>query len=250
VDDWKMEPARDLGLSGLERLGSLKRESGLVESMGRLLAWTGLRVGFWLYNRLEIHGREYLPKEAPFVLVANHASHLDALVLTTVLPLAWRDHVFPIGAADKFFGKRSLAWVVTTLLNVLPITRKTAGRHALKELRQRLHEPPSIFILFPEGARTRDGTMLPFKPGVGMMIGSTAAPVVPCYLQGTLEAGPAGAMIPRPHKIVIRIGPPHDFSSVPDDRHGWQHVAQTLQTAVGALGGVPVQAGESSHTQT
>jgi 1-acyl-sn-glycerol-3-phosphate acyltransferase len=238
-----MEPARDLGLSGLDRLGSLKRESGLVESMGRLLAWTCMRVGFWLYNRLEIHGREHLPRCAPFVLVANHASHLDALVLTTVLPLAWRDQVFPIGAADKFFGKRSLAWMVTTLLNVLPITRKAAGRHALKELRQRLHEPPSIFILFPEGARTRDGALLPFKPGVGMMIGATAAPVVPCYLQGTLQAGPAGSMIPRPCKIVIRIGPPHDFSAVPDDRHGWQHVAQTLESAVRALGGPLIQGG-------
>lgn len=230
-----MEPARDLGLSGLERLGSLKRESGLVESFGRLLAWTSLRVGFRLYNRLEIHGREHLPTAAPFVLVANHASHLDALVLTTVLPVAWRDHVFPIGAADKFFGKRSLAWVVTTLLNVLPISRKKAGRHALMELRQRLHEPPSIFILFPEGARTRDGTMMQFKPGVGMMIASTAVPVVPCYLQGTLEAGPAGDMIPRPRKIVIRVGQPLDFSSVADDRDGWTHVAQTLETAVHAL---------------
>jgi 1-acyl-sn-glycerol-3-phosphate acyltransferase len=237
VDDWKMQPARDLGLSGLERLGSLRRESGLVESLSRLVAWACLRMFFRVYNRLEIHGREHLPLGAPFVLVANHASHLDALVLTAVLPLAWRDHVYPIGAADKFFGKRSLAWAVTTLLNVLPITRKTSGRHALKELRQRLHEPPSIFILFPEGARSRDGAMLPFKPGVGMMIGSTAAPVVPCYLRGTLEAGPAGAMIPRPRKIVIRLGPPHNFSAVPDDRDGWRYVAQTLETAVRALGG-------------
>ena len=174
-------------------------------------------MAFRLYNRLQIHGREHLPRAAPFVLVANHASHLDALVLTTVLPLAWRDHAFPIAAGDLFFMKGSLAWAVTTLLNTLPIWRRKAGLHALQELRQRLHEPPSIFILFPEGARTRDGKMMRIKPGLGMLIASTAAPVVPCHLQGTFEAGPAGTLMPRKRKMVIRIGQPLDFSAVTDD---------------------------------
>ena len=123
-----MEPARDLGLSGLERLGSLKRESGLVESVGRLLAWSSMRIAFRLYNRLEIHGREHLPKAAPFVLVANHASHLDALVMASILPLAWRDHVYPIAAGDVFFEKRSLAALVTIFLNLLPIWRRKEPR--------------------------------------------------------------------------------------------------------------------------
>jgi 1-acyl-sn-glycerol-3-phosphate acyltransferase len=108
-------------------------------------------------------------------------------------------------------------------------------RNERKERRPPLHQPPAIFILFPERARNRDGAMLPFKPGIGMMISFTAAPVVPCYLHGTLEPGPAGALVPRPRKIVIRLGPPHDFSAVPDDRHGWQHVARTLETAVRTL---------------
>lgn len=239
MDDWKMEPARDLGLSGLERSRSLRRESGLIESIGRFFAWGSLRLGFRIYNRLEIHGREHLPLATPFVLVANHASHLDALVLTTVLPLCWRDQVSPIAAGDVFFEKRFVAGLTTTLLNTLPIWRRKTGSHELQELRQRLHEQSSIYILFPEGARTRNGAMNRFKSGVGMLVASTPVPVVPCFLQGTFEAGPAGVVIPRPRKIIVRVGVPLVFSSVADDHQGWKVVAQSVETAVHALGGLP-----------
>jgi 1-acyl-sn-glycerol-3-phosphate acyltransferase len=239
VDDWKLEPARDMGLGGLERARSLRRESGLVESVGRLLVWGCLHTGFRLYNRMEIHGREHLPAAAPFVFAANHASHLDALVLASVLPVSLRDHVSPIAAGDVFFQKRSVAGLVTTLLNTLPIWRRKAGSHAMQELRQRLLEHPSIYILFPEGTRTRDGAMNRFKPGVGMLVASTPAPVVPCHLQGTFEAGPAGAILPRPTRITVRIGAPLHFADVTDDHQGWRHVAQTVESAVHALAGLP-----------
>lgn len=246
MDDWKMEPARDLGLSGLERSRSLRRESGLVESIGRLVAWTGLRVGFRIYNRLEIHGREHLPIVTPFVLAANHTSHLDALVLTSVLPMGWRDQVFPISAGDVFFEKRIVAGLVTTLLNTLPIWRRKTGSHELQELRRRLHEQSSIYILFPEGTRSRNGTMNRFKPGLGMLVASTPVPVVPCFLQGTFEAGPPGAIIPRPRKIIVRLGQPLVFSSVTDDHQGWIRIAQSVEAAVHALAGLPAPAATAS----
>jgi 1-acyl-sn-glycerol-3-phosphate acyltransferase len=238
VDDWKLEPARDLGLSGLERSRSLRRESGLVESTIRLIVWSSLRAFFRLYNRLEIRGGQHLPTTASFVLAANHASHLDALVLGTALPLSWRDVVFPIAAGDVFFQKRSVAGLVSTMLNALPIWRRKAGSHEMQELRQRLIQPPCIYILFPEGTRTRTGSMNRFKSGLGMLVAGTPVPVVPCYLAGTFGAGPAGALVPRPHKITMQLGEPLSFTATANDHHGWKEVARGVETAVYRLAGL------------
>src|SRR5437763_5654328 len=108
MEDWKLDPAHDLGLHGMERYRSHLHEGGLIESSVRLVWWSLLRITFRLWNRLQIIGREHLPAQPPFVLVANHASHLDALLLTAALPVRWRDQTFPIAARDVFFEKPAL----------------------------------------------------------------------------------------------------------------------------------------------
>jgi hypothetical protein len=79
-----------------------------------------------------------------------------------------------------------------------------------------------IYILFPEGARTRDGAMLPFKPGVGMKVAGTEVPVVPCYLSGTFEVFPANRVLPRLLPITLRIGTPLTFAEAPNSADGWR----------------------------
>ena len=81
MQDWKLEPARDLGMSLGERSRSLRRECGLIETAAHLGWWSLMRAYLRVGHRLTVHGREHLPSEPPFVLVANHTSHLDALVL-------------------------------------------------------------------------------------------------------------------------------------------------------------------------
>jgi 1-acyl-sn-glycerol-3-phosphate acyltransferase len=109
MEDWKLEPAHDLGLRGMARYRSTRREGGLIESTVRLAWWALLRGVFRTWNRLQVCGREHLPSRPPFILVANHASHLDALVLTAALPLRWRDQTFPMAASDVFFEIHPLA---------------------------------------------------------------------------------------------------------------------------------------------
>ena len=65
---------------------------------------------------------EKLPPEPPFILAANHASHLDAPVLASILPLRWRDRVSPLAAGDLFFATKYRAAFSGMILDVyLPV---------------------------------------------------------------------------------------------------------------------------------
>ena len=109
MDDWRLQPARDLELAGADRHRSYQRESGLVANVARFAWWSMIRASLKLLHRLEVHGRENLPESPSFVLVANHASHLDAMVLGATLPLGLRDQLFPLAAGDVFFHTPALA---------------------------------------------------------------------------------------------------------------------------------------------
>lgn len=235
MEDWKHEPARDLDLDGMDRLRSYRRESGLFESVLRLGWWATLRATFAVWNRLTIHGREHLPLEPPFVLVANHASHLDALVLASMLPLKHRDRIFPLAAKDVFFERESVARLATTFINAMPLWRRGCRGQGLLELRERLVADKAIYILFPEGTRSRTGEIAPFKPGVGMLLAGVDVPVIPCHLSGTFAALPPTSSLPCPSRITIRIGPPLSFQATPNERAGWDELAKGLEDAVGKL---------------
>jgi 1-acyl-sn-glycerol-3-phosphate acyltransferase len=232
MEEWKLEPAHDLGLRGMERYRSHRREGGLVESSVRLVWWSMLRGLFRTWNRLQIIGREHLPAEPPFVLVANHASHLDALLLTAVLPLRWRDQTFPLAAHDVFFESHPKAAFAATFINAMSVHRRGVTRHGLASLRARLLGEPCVFLLFPEGARTRTGAMNRFKPGIGMLVAGTSVPVVPCYICGAFEAMPANRWVLRPNRLLIRVGPPQTFAELPNERSGWDLSAQRLEHAI------------------
>ena len=254
MDDWRLQPARDLELAGADRHRSYQRESGLVANVARFAWWSMIRASLKLLHRLKIHGRENLPQSPSFVLVANHASHLDALVLGATLPLSLRDQLFPLAAGDVFFHTPALAAFSATVLNALPVWRKKDGAHAIKQLRTRLIDEPSIYILFPEGGRTRDGSMRPFKSGIGMMTAGTQVPVIPCHLEGTFEAFPPEAFVPRLHKVTVRIGTPRTFEHLENRRPGWDQVSRLLEEDIKALAqsldDTPVPTATSPSTAT
>ena len=235
MQPWKLEPAKDHGLSFWQSLRSLQRENGLVAT-GFHLAWWALVRGYLsAWHRLGIHGREHLPAKPPFILVANHASHLDALVLAAPLPWRIRDRIFPIAAGDVFFETPARSAFSAFFLNALPMWRKKCGPHALQELRRRLVDEPCAYILFPEGSRSRSGQMTSFKVGLGMLVAGTPVPVVPCFLKGCFEAMRPDSAIPRPGSIHLEIGPPLVFSDVANERAGWEEVARAVENAVRSL---------------
>jgi 1-acyl-sn-glycerol-3-phosphate acyltransferase len=235
VDEWQYRPAADLGLKPSARWKSLRREASLLDRATQS-AWR-ITVAAYLraFHRLTIAGRENLPANAPFVLVANHSSHLDALILAAAVPWKLRQSVFPIAAGDVFFETPTAAVFSAMMLNALPMWRHRCGSHAIQELRERLVEEPAVYILFPEGTRSRDGRIGAFKPGVGMIVAGTGAPVVPCHVAGAYDAFPPKSRLPRPVRISVRIGGPCHCDDVANDRAGWQEIARRLHGAVASL---------------
>jgi 1-acyl-sn-glycerol-3-phosphate acyltransferase len=214
---------------------SLKRESGLIDRTARLAWWSAVRVYFVVAHRLRVKGREHLPTRPPFVIVANHSSHLDAIVLAAAMPGRLWNCVFPIAAGDTFFETPVTAAFAAGLLNALPMWRRNCGSHAMRELRERLVSEPCGYILFPEGTRSRTGEMTSFKPGLGMIVAGTDVPVVPVHIHGAYEAAPPGRRLPRFRRIELRVGPALLFPDSANERPAWREIASRAEAAVRAL---------------
>jgi 1-acyl-sn-glycerol-3-phosphate acyltransferase len=117
-------------------------------------------------------------------------------------------------------------------INALPMWRKNVGRHALDDLKARLHAGECGYILFPEGARSRDGSALKWKAGIGMMVAGTDIPVIPCRLDGAFDALRPETSIPRPVKIRVEVFPEMRFAHEPNSREGWDRIAAALKARV------------------
>lgn len=235
MKEWQYETARDLGLPARERLQSLQRENGLFETVVQFAWWTFISGYLKVYHRLSISGREHLPDKPPFVLVANHSSHLDVLTMAAALRGALRCNLFPIAAGDYWFQRSSTTLFAALFLNALPMWRRNAGRYAMESLRERLVSGHCAYAIFPEGTRSRSGEMAQFKPGIGMLVAGTEIPVVPCGLRGAHKAWGPGHRFPRCRKVSLGIGEPLVFTKTANDRRGWQSVAQKTEDAVKAL---------------
>jgi 1-acyl-sn-glycerol-3-phosphate acyltransferase len=235
MERWKLRPAADFGLPLGERLKSLKRETGLVGAAARLGLWLTARAYLRLFHRLRVSGRGHLPPSPPFVLVANHASHLDAPVLAAGLPLDLCDCTFALAAGDTFFTSLPLAAMATATFNALPVWRRRTRQDHLATLRARLLDGRCVYLLFPEGTRTRDGTMAAFKPGLGALVAETGVPIVPCHISGAFDALPPHRSWPRPRRLSLTIGAPVSFATTANTAAGWREVAAAAEAAVRGL---------------
>jgi 1-acyl-sn-glycerol-3-phosphate acyltransferase len=189
-----------------------------------------------LYHRLTIVGQHHLPANRPFVLIANHASHLDALCLLSALPIRRLHRAYPIAARDHFFGTATGALLATVFVNALPLDRHGAPWRCLNTCADLLQDPGTILILFPEGTRSGNSEPGEFKPGVALLTAGRDIPVVPCHLAGTHAALPKGAWFPRPRAVRLTIGVPRVYAHRPATKESARQICCELREAVIALG--------------
>lgn len=198
----------------------------------------GLFVRFvQLYVRPHVVGREHLPTEGSFILAANHSSHADTAVIFASLPKQIRQRFVAAAAQDYFFQGGPLQYASRVLFNAIPIARDRRGgqdplRHAARALREGY-----VLLLFPEGTRSTNGTIGPFRAGIGKLIAEfPGTPVIPTFLEGTTRVMPKGKIIPRPVKVHVTFGAPLHPKAHPKFRATWQSAADEVRAAIIELG--------------
>ena len=146
---------------------------------------------------------------APVIFIANHSSHLDAPLVLTSLPPAWRERTATGAAADYFFDVWWRAAATALVFNAFPVERSGGKGRATHLAREMLADGWNLLV-FPEGTRSKDGWVREFRMGAARLAVEHAVPVVPVALRGTYQAMPRGASWPakgRKH-VTVRFGRP------------------------------------------
>ncbi len=236
---WRYTPANDLDQSIVERLRNFPREPDMLVYGMRSLVSLIIRAALRIYHRFEIVGAENLRREGSFVLVANHASHLDTVCLLAALPFRRLHRAFPAAAADYFFKSVPRTWIASIVVNALPFGRKAQTRQSLAICKELLANSGNVLIIFPEGTRSTSGVVQQFKPGIGALVAGCDVDVYPCHLEGAFAAWPKGHSLPRPRKVRLIIGAPRNFSDRAAGKTDISAIASELRTAVMKLGQPP-----------
>jgi 1-acyl-sn-glycerol-3-phosphate acyltransferase len=152
-----------------------------------------------IYWRLSAKGRENIPKEGGVLLVANHASYLDP-------PLIGSYSTRPVNilAKSELF-KIPIFNLIIKALGAIPIRREMIDRKSLR-IAVDLLKDGCVLLVFPEGTRTRNGSIGNPKPGSGLIAKMADVAIVPVYIQGSYETLPRRRIFPKPNKIKIHFG--------------------------------------------
>ncbi|MDR2529180.1 MAG: 1-acyl-sn-glycerol-3-phosphate acyltransferase [Synergistaceae bacterium] len=159
------------------------------------------RIFFTLYNRFSIKWTEPLPKGKGVIVACNHCSNLDPLIIGVSFPRRLRYF-----AKEELFRPFFLGNAIR-VLGAVPVSRadNVAAAGALKGF-FRLLEEGSDVLIFPEGSRSTDGTLLPLEGGVGLIAAHSKATVLPAYIRGSHKAMPPGSVLVKPAKITVTFG--------------------------------------------
>jgi 1-acyl-sn-glycerol-3-phosphate acyltransferase len=167
--------------------------------------------------------------EDPLVIIANHTSHFDTVIVLHSLPRKIWDRTAVVAAADRMYRERIKGMLHSLRYNAFPITRG-GGRDALAYSQWLLHEGWSLLI-FPEGKRSRTGELMPFHGGPAILALGQHIPVLPIYIKGASDILPPGSPISQPAPVLVRIGKPISFpegTSIPDAKNAMEGAIRAL----------------------
>lgn len=162
----------------------------------------------------------------PVLFVSNHISMVDHALIIEALPGRFRrrlaiamegeilrDWVHPSAGTDTFTRLRLRAQhlLVVLFFNVFPLPKKSGFRRSFTYAGEMMDRGQSVLV-FPEGARSEDGSLQPFMNGSGILAAQLGAPVVPVRIDGLAELKRQGKHFARPHQVSITFGQPLRFS--------------------------------------
>jgi long-chain acyl-CoA synthetase len=167
--------------------------------------------------RVQTVGVERFAKVKPPVLfISNHVTDVDAALILSALPWAWRYRMAIAMAGEILREWRINAKIQyalgAALFNVFSLPRQSGFRQSFEYAGEAVDRGFSILI-FPEGTETQDGQLQPFKAGIGLLASELKAPVVPIMLRGLFEVKKRKQRFVKPGTVSITFGEPVTFAA-------------------------------------
>ena len=163
---------------------------------------TFCRIGTTLLFDLKVYGIEHVPPTGGVLLLSNHQSYLDPVLIATRLtrPVSYL-------ARSELFEPWGLRWVIRQL-NAYPVRQGAGDVGAVKETIAKLRAG-HLLTVFPEGSRTQDGEVAPLQGGFALIVRrAPEVPVIPVAIHGSFRSWPRGTTVFRPTPIRLAYGPP------------------------------------------
>lgn len=168
------------------------------------LQWVAKAISATLV-RLEVRGREHIPASGPFLLIANHQSVLDPVLVQGACPRP----VHSFTKSTQFSSGPFVRWLLLRV-NAVPVRRYRIDPQAVRTALRILQSGGGVGI-YPEGERSWDGTVQPLRRGTVRLVLKAGVPVVPCGVDGSFGAWPRWGRRPCRVPVRIRFGPPVHF---------------------------------------
>jgi 1-acyl-sn-glycerol-3-phosphate acyltransferase len=165
----------------------------LLRRLAQLVAVTAYRVRH--------SGTENIPRTGPVLVVSNHQSHFDPPLVGIGCPRRMN-----YLARDTLFGFPPFRWLIHSL-DAIPIDREGLGLSGFKEALRRLKRGEMVLV-FPEGTRSRDGAVGPFRPGFTALASRSGAAILPVGIDGAFQAWPRWRKLPGSGTIRVHYGLP------------------------------------------
>ncbi len=190
-----------------------------------------LAILIWLFFKFRVFGAENIPKEGGVIIASNHASYFDIPFLACGIARR-ADFV----AKSELFNNRIFGWILKRL-GTFPVKRGSIDRWAISEATKRLRDG-RVIVIYPEGARSKDGRLSDPKRGIGMVVALSGAMVIPSFIMGTDSVLPRGARRIRLNPVRLYLGNPLDFSSLKNVKKGkelYTEISEEIMRAIGDL---------------
>lgn len=159
------------------------------------------QMGYLLAFRGRVFGLGRVPDDGGVLLVSNHQSFLDPVLVTLALH---REGNYM--ARDTLFRNALFRRLIESL-NAFPVRRGAADVGAIKEILRRLRDG-RVVVTFPEGTRTADGEIRPLLGGSLLVAKRAGCTIVPVVIDGAFEAWPRDCRFPRARPIQVEYGEP------------------------------------------
>ncbi|HEY8667514.1 MAG TPA: lysophospholipid acyltransferase family protein [Tepidisphaeraceae bacterium] len=181
-----------------------------------------------IYHKLEVLSPQRLPKEGAAILVCNHTSGLDPLLIQSVCSrlIVWM-------MAAEYYEIRPLRWVFDEV-GIIPTTRSGRDTAATRAALRGLHAG-RVLGIFPEGKIESKRELLPFQVGVALLAIKTGVPVYPAYLDGTQRGQEMPAAFIHRNEATLRFGPAVKFDRSGTSKEHLEAATEKIRGAVGEL---------------